>query len=129
VYFSSNNSMKNKEQSKRSLITTWFGRNSKPTMIMKKIFTFFFDIWWIPIMFFSLTLGISMVSEMVKNEFFWFISSKLFMCGFYGLLISSAYQVIKKRRFAAVLQGIIFISFFFFCLLYSISEFLRGWYR
>lgn len=92
---------------------------------MKKLFTYCFDKWWRPILFFGLTVGLFSIAElkaktMIQNIFFFLLGPGLLV-----LLVSTIYQFAKKRWSVAILTtvitGVAFIGFFF----YSIAMFWK----
>jgi len=99
-------------------------RHSKLTLITKKIFSYYYDNWWLPILFFVFSVGIAEATEKINNEILWYIIFPISMFGFWGLIISAIYQLVKKRWIQGILTGLIFIFYFIYCLLYTIAEFL-----
>ena len=75
---------------------------------MKKVFINCFDPWWQPMLFFGLTLVLFVGSEFIKNNIFGAISLLLFGIGLLGLVISTIYQLTKRRWFIAILTGLLF---------------------
>lgn len=75
---------------------------------MKKVFINCFDPWWQPMLFFGLTLVLFVASEFFKNNIFGAISLLLFGIGLLGLVISTIYQLTKRRWFIAILTGLLF---------------------
>ena len=92
---------------------------------MKELFTYCFDKWWRPILFFGLTVGLFVIGELIEKPLIQNIFFYLFGLGLLGLLVSTIYQFAKKRwTFAiltAVLIGFVLVVFFF----YSIEMFLK----
>lgn len=94
---------------------------------MKELFTYCFDKWWRPILFFGLAAGLLAIGELteepiIQNTFFFLF---LFGLGLLGLLISTINQFAKKCWFpailTAVLMGVALVGFSF----YFISVFLK----
>ena len=75
---------------------------------MTKLLTYCFDKWWRPILYFGLTLGLVVASEFIKNNTFGTISFMLFGLGLIGLIISTIYQLIKRRWLKGILTGLLF---------------------
>ena len=92
---------------------------------MTKILTYCFDKWWQPVLVFGLTALIMVVCELTNKPKLQDYSFLLFVLGFLGLIISTIYQLVKRRwRFAiltATIIGISLVAFFF----YSIALFWK----
>jgi|SRR5690606_16637962 len=70
---------------------------------MTKFLTYCFDKWWRPLLFFGLTTLIFGISEIVQNHRLIDYSFYLFALGLLGLLISTVYQLIKRKWLFAFL--------------------------
>jgi hypothetical protein len=92
---------------------------------MKELFTYCFDKWWRPIIFFGLTVGLYVIGELIKKPLIQNIFFFLFGIGLLGLLVSTIYHFIKKHWPLAILTaaiiGVSLLGFF----LYSISMFWK----
>lgn len=75
---------------------------------MKKIIKYCFDKWWRPLLFFGLTTLIFVISEIVQNHKFINYSFILFTIGLLGLLISTIYQLTKRKWLYAFLTILTF---------------------
>lgn len=85
---------------------------------MKKILNFCFDKWWRPIVFCGLSFGLFAIGELTKNYTIQYIFFSLFGLGLLGLLVSTVYQLAKKRWLFAIITSVIFgfilVGFFFY---------------
>jgi len=92
---------------------------------MIKFFTYCFDKWWRPVLFFGLTALIMVLCELTNEPIFQDYSFLLFLLGFLGLIISTVYQLVKRRWGFAILTttiiGVSIVAFFF----YSIALFWK----
>lgn len=70
---------------------------------MTKILKYCFDKWWRPLIFFGLTTLIFGISEIIQNDKLIDYSFYFFAIGLLGLLISTVYQLIKKKWLYAFL--------------------------
>ena len=90
---------------------------------MTKIFKYCFDKWWRPLIFFGLTTLFFGISEIIQNHKLIDFAFYLFAFGLLGLLISTVYQLTKKKWLFAFLTimafGLGIIGFF----LLSIAQF------
>src|SRR4051812_38392115 len=91
---------------------------------MVKLFTYFFDKWWRPILFFGFTVGLVMVDGFMGNKTFGKTSALLFCMGLLALVVSTIYQFSKKRWLRGILTGLLFggtilgLAFYAFLLLF-----------
>ncbi len=92
---------------------------------MTKTLTYCFDKWWRPVLVFTLTALIMVLCELTNNHKLQDYSFLLFVLGFLGLIISTIYQLVKRRWSFAILTttiiGISLVAFFF----YSIALFWK----
>jgi hypothetical protein len=92
---------------------------------MTKYLTYCFDKWWRPVLIFGLTALIMVLCELTNSPKFQDYSFLLFVLGFMGLIISTVYQLVKKRWRIAILTTTItvisIVAFFF----YSITLFWK----
>jgi hypothetical protein len=92
---------------------------------LTKILTYCFDKWWRPVLIFGLTALIMVLCELTNNHKLQDYSFLLFVLGFLGLIISTIYQLVKRRwRFAILtttIIGVSLVAFFF----YSIALFWK----
>jgi hypothetical protein len=92
---------------------------------MKKLFTYCFDKWWRPIIFFGLIVALFAIGELTEKPIIQNIFFFLFGLGILGLLVSTIYQFVKKRWTFAILTvvliGLAILGFFF----YSIATFWK----
>ena len=92
---------------------------------MRKLFTYCFDKWWPPILFFGLTVGLYAIGELIEKPLIIDIFFLLFSLGLLGLIVSTIYQLTKKRWlfaiFTTALFGVSIVGFF----LYSIAMFWK----
>lgn len=92
---------------------------------MKELFTYCFDKWWRPILFFGLTVGLYAIGELIEKPLIQNIFFFLFGIGLLGLLVSTIYQLTKKRWPFAILTAalivVALVGFFF----YSIALFWK----
>ena len=83
---------------------------------MTKILTYCFDKWWRPVLVFGLTALIMVMCELTNKPKLQDYSFLLFVLGFLGLIISTIYQLVKKRWHFAILTtsiiGVSLVSFF-----------------
>jgi hypothetical protein len=93
---------------------------------MTKLLTYCFDKWWRPIIYFGLTLGLVVASEFIKNNTFGTISFILFGLGLLGLIISTIYQLTKKRWLKAILTGLLFGGTIAVFVFYAVFLFFIG---
>lgn len=75
---------------------------------MNRIFTYIFDKWWRPILFWAITFGLVVISEIVKNNDFGNVSYWFLGLGLLILIISTIYQLVKKRWIKAILTMLCF---------------------
>jgi hypothetical protein len=92
---------------------------------MTKILTYCFDKWWRPVLVFGLTALIMVLCELTNEPILQDYSFLLFILGFLGLIISTVFQLVKRRwRFAiftTIIMAISIVAFFF----YSIALFWK----
>lgn len=92
---------------------------------MIKFFTYCFDKWWRPVVFFGLTALTMVLCELTNEPIIQDYSFLLFLLGFLGLIISTVYQLIKRRWGFAILTttiiGVSIVAFFY----YSIALFWK----
>lgn len=70
---------------------------------MSKIFKYCFDKWWRPLIFLGLTTVITGISVIIQKPTLFDYSSVLFAIGLLGLLISTIYQLTKRKWLFAFL--------------------------
>jgi len=92
---------------------------------MKKIFTYCFDTWWRPILFFGLTVGLFAIGELIEMPLIQNIFFFLLGLGLLGLIVSTIFQFSKKRWFFAVLTALLIGFSLFGFLFYSIATFWK----
>jgi len=104
---------------------------------MTKILTYCFDKWWRPVLVFGLTALIMVLCELTNKPKLQDYSFLLFVLGFLGLIISTIYQLVKRRwRFVILTTTIIGISFLKFRpypyslegILVSLNSLMIVWY-
>jgi len=92
---------------------------------MTKILTYCFEKWWRPVLVFGLTALIMVLCELTNIHKLQDYSFLLFLLGFFGLIISTIYQLVKRRWLFAILTttiiGVSLVAFFF----YSIALFWK----
>lgn len=97
---------------------------------MTKLILYFFDKWWLPILYFVLTLGLFVISEFIEYSTFDNISIILFGLGLIVLIISAIYQFLKKRWIKGLLTAFILLSiipaFVFYSLFSLFKDTLEG---
>ncbi len=97
---------------------------------MIKLFIYCFDKWWRPILFFVLAIVLIVTSTSIKSETYDTISTTLFGFGLLGLIISTIYQLTKKRWLYGVLTGLLFCltigAFLLYAIFMFVSETLEG---
>jgi hypothetical protein len=92
---------------------------------MKKILNYCFDIWLRPIIFFVLTIGIFIVSEIINQSIIQNICFLLLGIGLLGLIISTFYQFINKRWIKGILTILIFVATIICFYFYSVAMFWK----
>lgn len=84
---------------------------------MKKIISYCFDNWWRPVLFFGLTALLFVLSEYFGPRKIQDFFSIIFGLGFLGLLISTVYQLVRKRWryavFTTLFIAVSIVGFFF----------------
>ena len=65
---------------------------------MKKVFTYCFDNWWRPILFWVIAFGLVIISEIIKVGDFGYVSYGLLAIALLGLIISGIYQLKKPNQ-------------------------------
>jgi len=90
---------------------------------MKKIFTYCFDDWWKPILFWVVSFGLVVISDIIKISDFGYVSYGLLAIALIGLIVSGIYQLIKKRWFKAIFTGLFFGGTIVAFVLYGIFMF------
>lgn len=92
-------------------------------MTIAKIITYCFDKWWRPILFFGVTLALVVISELTSNHILGNISFVLLGFGLLALLISTIYQLTKKRWLKATVTIFIFAGTIAGFIMYSVFLF------
>lgn len=93
---------------------------------MTKIFTYIFDKWWKPILFFAIAFGLVVISKIIENNALIYVSYLLLLLGMLGLLISAIYQFVRKRWFKAIATLFCFIGSMGFFVVYLMLTVLFG---
>lgn len=75
---------------------------------MRKIFTYCFDKWWRPILFWSLGFGLVVSNEIVEASHFGNIGYWILCFALLGLIVSTIYQLLKRHWLKAILTGLLF---------------------
>ena len=75
---------------------------------MKKLFTYCFDKWWRPILFWAVAFGLVVINEIIKVNDFGIVSYWILAIALAGLIVSGIYQLIKRRWFKALFTGLFF---------------------
>ncbi len=75
---------------------------------MTKIFTYCFDKWWRPLLFWAFAVTLFIAGELTQNSSFGNISYMLLGISLLVLIVSIIYQLSKKRWFNAILTGLVF---------------------
>lgn len=87
---------------------------------MTKIFTYCFDIWWRPVIFFGFTAVLLFLCELINKPSIEDFSFFLFLPGFLGLIISIIYHAIIGRWLFAnltiLITGISIVAFVFYAI-------------
>ncbi len=91
---------------------------------MTKFLKYFFEKWWLPIIFLVITCALFGLSEILNSHFFGSISILLSGIGLLSILISSIYQLFNKKWFAGIISFIIFGGTICLFIFYFISVFL-----
>ena len=92
---------------------------------MKKVINFFFDKWWRPIIFCVLSFGLYAIGLLTKYPMIQYIFFYLFGLGLLGLLVSTVYQLAKKRWLFAIITSVIFGFVFVVFFFYSLAMFFK----
>lgn len=92
---------------------------------MKKVLDFCFDKWWRPIIFCVLSFGLYAFGLLTKYPMIQYISFFLFGLGLLGLLVSTVYQLAKKRWLFAIITSVIFGFVLAGFLFYSMVMFFK----
>ena len=90
---------------------------------MNKIFTYCFEKWLNPILFWGITLVLIIISEFVKQNIFDKISYILLSLSMFGLVVSAIYQLLKKRWIKGIITGLVFGGTIFAFLIYVVFSF------
>jgi len=75
---------------------------------MKKLFTYCFDKWWRPILFWAVAFGLVVINEIIKVNDFGIVSYWILAIALAGLIVSGIYQLIKRRWLKALFTGLFF---------------------
>jgi hypothetical protein len=90
---------------------------------MTKTLTFLFDKWWRPLLFWLITVGLVVTSEVIQNPTLGDISISLFGIALLGLFASCIYQLFKGRWIKGILTGLLFGSTIVIFVLYGLLLF------
>jgi hypothetical protein len=94
-------------------------------MKLTELFSYCFDKWWRPVIFFGLTAGLFILSDLSNRPAIHDLFFLLFAVGLLGLIISSIYQFTKGRWLSAIFTtfiiGLSIVGFFF----YSVALFWK----
>ena len=90
---------------------------------MTKIVKYYFDKWWIPLIF-ALSTGLVFIISLYFDSLqFENVSFFVLLLGWISLIISAIYQFGKKRWTQGIITGVCFIGIFTGFLFYSIATF------
>lgn len=98
----------------------------KITLLVKRFFTFYFDKWLVPVLFFAMSIGLAKLNDFWKNEILFFISYNVLWLGFFGLAVSTVSHISRGRLLYGIVSGLILISFFVYITVDTLAEFLKG---
>lgn len=97
---------------------------------MFNLFTYCFDKWWRPILFFGFTLGLILLRNVIFNHILDTISFLFLGVGMLVLVISAIYQLSKRRWWKGILTVLIFggtiAALVVYVILMSVIEVIDG---
>lgn len=89
---------------------------------MNQFFVYCFDKWLRPILFLVCSLLLVISNRFFDNQLFW-LSITLFLIGLVGMLISTIYQLVKRRWWKGILSAIILIGTIVSLVIYVLTMF------
>jgi hypothetical protein len=98
-------------------------KGKKTEKIMTKYLINFFNNWWKPILFWIISIGLLVFSEILKNQLFGRICFGLFGLGLLVLLVSAIYQLTQKKWLKSFITFVLFSLTIFAIIIYTVAMF------